>query len=240
MKRRYNKNNLKRKRRTKMRSKIRSKVYKRTKKKRLTKKNKRQQFAGAGESTLTPTQEALKAKALKARKEVGLSESAYDIEVTAERKKRSANSMIERHTDGIQVLLKVNNGHKKCRKLKFEERRDYFYLVFYAVEDDGAETRKESFVCNGLEGDDNIVINRGSTRYEITPVGSCIRSAKYHLPAFMGGIGHRFSDDTSSGVPLVNREKLKENLKLLEEANIEKDELSQYLSNVDSVQSHGY
>ena len=42
MKRRYNKNNLKRKKRTKMRSKIRSKVYKRTKKKHLSKKNKRQ------------------------------------------------------------------------------------------------------------------------------------------------------------------------------------------------------
>ena len=228
MKRRYNKNNLKRKKRTKMRSKIRSKVYKRTKKKHLSKK-KRHQSAGS--------------RVLTANSQLIMSSGDEDIKEV-----EAANSMIEGYTDGIQVLLKINNGYKKCRKLKFEkEEQGHFRVVFYAVGDNDAETVKESFYCGVWlsEGEtvsvvgDNIVINRRSRRYEITPVGNCTRSEKWHLPAFFGGKGSRFSNDTSSGSSSVTTGELEQIFDLIKAAEKAKEDQIRDLQNADSVQSHG-
>lgn len=192
MKRRYNKNILKQKKRTKRRSKIRSKV-KRTKKKRLSKKYKRQ--SGGAEKYVL--------------------EYLKQLQAIVDVKKKAADEDISKIGDGIKVLLKVNNGYKKCRTLKIIQNKPdgYYRVVFYAKDND-TETIKESFVARDeypiSDGVLNsILINLSNSLYEITLVGNCTRSDKYSLPGFMGGIGRRFSDDTSSGRSLITRDILK-------------------------------
>lgn len=201
MKRRYNKNNLKRKRRTKMRSKIRSKVYKRTKKKRLSKKNKRQQSAGgdAGESS-SPAAEPEEEPEMDGQQ-------WWQERLPLELKK------------GIKVLLKIGNKYKKCRILKIESGIRSYYLNFYVskqvapgrwVEEKKYEECKKIVKAEAdsarTDDDDSSV---KISDYTITPVSSCNRAVKS-----VWRLGQmRLEDDTGEGDSEVSAKVLLDHIK---------------------------